>query len=65
MERGRSHKTTLGELRAELGVPVFPIVDVRALVADLAARDVHGRRVVDDHLRAAIDAYLAEHGGEA
>jgi orotate phosphoribosyltransferase len=65
MERGQSAKTTLAELRAELGVPVFPIVDVRSLVADLASRDVHGRRVVDDAIRAAIDAYLEAHGGEA
>jgi orotate phosphoribosyltransferase len=61
-ERGRGEASTLAELREELGVPVLPILTVRELVEDLHSRAVGGRQVVDDRHRAAIEAYLAEHG---
>jgi orotate phosphoribosyltransferase len=62
-ERGRSAKTTLAELRDELGVPVQPIVSIREIVAALHGRAVDGVVVLDDTRRAAIEAYLAEHAG--
>jgi orotate phosphoribosyltransferase len=63
-ERGQTSRTTLAELRDELSVPVLPIVTIRELAADLHGREVKGRKVLDDRHAAAIDAYLAEHGGE-
>jgi orotate phosphoribosyltransferase len=62
--QGSSGKTTLRELRDELGVDVRAIVTIRELVESLHGREVDGRVVLDDAGRAAIDAYLAEHGGE-
>jgi orotate phosphoribosyltransferase len=61
-ERGHGEESTLAELRRELGVPVLPILTVRQLVDDLFSRTVGGRQVVDDRHKAAIEAYLAEHG---
>jgi orotate phosphoribosyltransferase len=61
-ERGRGETSTLAELHEELGVPVLPILTVRELVEDLHTRTVGGRQVVDDQHKAAIEAYLAEHG---
>jgi orotate phosphoribosyltransferase len=61
-ERGRGEQSTLAELRHELGVPVLPLLTIRELVEDLHGRTVGGRRVVDDRHKAAIVAYLAEHG---
>lgn len=61
-ERGRGEESTLAELRQELGVPVLPLLTVRQLVDDLHSRTVGGRQVVDDGHKAAIEAYLAEHG---
>jgi orotate phosphoribosyltransferase len=66
-ERGRTAKSTLAELRDELGVDVLPIVTIRELADDLCDRPVGdgGRVVLDTARRAEIDAYLAEHGGTA
>ena len=64
-ERGTGSKSTLAELRDELGVAVLPIVTIRELAGDLAVREIGGRILVDAEQRAAIDAYLAEHGGTA
>ncbi len=62
-EKGKTDRTTLAELRDELGIRVLPIVSVRAMVDWLCDRDVGGTTVLDVQGRAAIDAYLAEHGG--
>jgi orotate phosphoribosyltransferase len=64
-ERGRGAKTTLAELRDELGVQVHPIVTIREVVEHLHGREVDGRVVLDDGHREAIEKYLSEHGGEA
>src|SRR5690606_1029681 len=61
-EQGRGELSTLAELREELGAPVLPLVTVRQLVDDLHTRTVGGRQIVDDEAKAAIEAYLAEHG---
>ncbi|MEZ4450322.1 MAG: orotate phosphoribosyltransferase [Nannocystaceae bacterium] len=62
-ERGRSERTTLRELEEELGIPVRPIVTIREIAEHLSGREIDGAVVIDDARRAAIDAYLAEHGG--
>lgn len=62
-ERGRSDKSTLSELRDELGVQVLPIVTIGELASDLGGREVGGRIVLDSARKAEIDAYLAEHAG--
>ncbi|EDM79681.1 orotate phosphoribosyltransferase [Plesiocystis pacifica SIR-1] len=64
-ERGRSEKTTMSELREELGVDVRAIVDIREVVAYLHGRQIDGRVVLDDAGKAAIEAYLAEYAGQA
>ncbi len=61
-ERGRGEASTLAELRESLGVPVLPLLTVRQLVDDLHTRTVGGRQVVDARHKAAIEAYLSEHG---
>ncbi|MCA9655553.1 MAG: orotate phosphoribosyltransferase [Myxococcales bacterium] len=61
-ERGKSERSTLAELRDELGAPILPLVTVRQLVDDLHSRTVGGRQIIDDASKAAIEAYLAEHG---
>jgi len=61
-ERGKGERSTLADLREELGAPVLAMVTVRQLVDDLHTRTVGGRQVVDDAHAAAIQRYLAEHG---
>lgn len=62
-ERGRSEKTTLRELREELGVDVRAIVSIGELVPFLHNREIDGKVVLDDAGRVAIEAYLDEHAG--
>ena len=62
-EKGKTERTTLAELRDELGIRVLPIVSVRAMVDWLCDREVAGTTVLDAAGKGAIDAYLAEYGG--
>lgn len=62
-ERGRGEQTTLRELRDELGIEVRAIVSITELVEFLHNREIDDKRVLDDRGRAAIEAYLREHGG--
>jgi orotate phosphoribosyltransferase len=62
-ERGRGDKTTLRELREELGIDVRAILSIGELVPYLHGREIAGKVVIDDAGRAAIEAYLAEHAG--
>jgi orotate phosphoribosyltransferase len=62
-ERGRGERTTLRELQDELGVDVRAIVAIGELVPFLHNREIDGKVVLDDAGRAAIEAYLDEHGG--
>lgn len=62
-ERGRSDRTTLAELRDELGIAVHPIASIREVVAHLRGTPLGLRAGLDEARIEAIDAYLAEHGG--
>jgi len=61
-ERGRGDKTTLEELRDDLGIRVLPIVTIREVVDHLHGRELDGTVVLDDPKREAIESYLAQHG---
>ena len=63
-ERGRGAKTTLSELRDDLGVQVHAIVKIRDLADWLHNREIDGKVVLDDAGKARIEAYLAENQGE-
>jgi orotate phosphoribosyltransferase len=65
MERGRTERSTLAELRDELGLAVLPIVDVRGVMQYLHGRSIGGRVVLDDAIKAAIETYLRAHEGTA
>jgi len=65
MERGRGEKTTLAELRDDLGIEVHAIVTIEALVDNLHGREVDGRVVLGDAQKDAITSYLAENAGQA
>ncbi len=63
-EKGTSDKSTLTELREELGLSVLPIVSVRSMVQWLCGREIEGKTVLDDAGKAEIEAYLAAYGGQ-
>ncbi len=62
-ERGKGSKTTLAELRDDLGIAVHAIVTIEEVVGYLHNREVHGKVVLDDRGRQAIESYLNEHRG--
>ncbi len=62
-EKGKTDRSTLSELRDELGIAVLPIVSVRAMVNWLVGRELDGTTILDERGKADIEAYLAEHGG--
>lgn len=62
-EKGKTERSTLTELRDELGIRVLPIVSVRSMVQWLCDRELGGKTVLTREGKAAIDAYLAEFGG--
>ncbi len=62
MERGTGEKSALQELQDEYGIRVFPIVTVREIIAHLHNRPVNGKVYIDDAMKAAMEAYLAEYG---
>lgn len=64
MERGTGESTTLDELRREFGIQVFPIVTVRDIISYLSRTPVDGKILIDDPVKAGMEAYLARYGGK-
>ncbi|MDD3165445.1 MAG: orotate phosphoribosyltransferase [Oscillospiraceae bacterium] len=64
MERGAGEKSALQELRDERGIHVFPIVTVRDIIAHLHNRPVGGKVYIDDKMKDAMEAYLAQYGAK-
>lgn len=64
MERGTGEKSALQELQDEYGIRVFPIVTVREIIAHLHNRPVNGKIYIDDAMKDAMEAYLAEYGAK-
>ena len=62
MERGQGESTAIEEMKAEFGLPVFPIVNVRQIIQALHNRDLKGKTYIDDGVKDRMEAYLAEYG---
>lgn len=64
MERGTGEKTTINELREEYGIAVYPIVTVREIMDYLTDREIDGKVVLTQEIRAKMEDYLAQYGGK-
>ncbi len=53
------------EIEAKYGFPVASIVSMAEVTEHLYNREVAGRVVIDDELKAAIDAYYERYGARA
>lgn len=62
MERGSGKLTALKEVEAEFGIKTFSIVSIDEIVSYLHNRNVDGRVVLDDGIKARIDEYRAQYG---
>ena len=58
MERGQSGTTAIKEIGAEFGIKVHPIVTVRDIIEHLHGRELDGKVILDDEIRARMEKYL-------
>lgn len=58
MERGTGSKTAIQELKEEYGIPTYPIITVKDILAHLHGKDIDGRIFIDDDMKQKIEAYL-------
>ena len=66
MEVGRGGvKAAIDEVSDRYGFPTASIVNMREVTEHLYNREVAGRVVIDDELKAAIDAYYETYGAQA
>ena len=66
MEVGREGvKAAIDEVSDRYGFPTASIVNMREVTEHLYNREVAGRIVIDDELKAAIDAYYETYGAKA
>lgn len=64
MERGKGVKSALEEIRETYGFPANAIVTMEEVVEYLHNRDCNGRIIIDDTIKAAIDAYYEQYGAK-
>ena len=64
MERGKGEKSALEEIKELYGIEANAIVTMADVVEHLYNRECRGRIVIDDTLKAAIDAYYELYGAK-
>lgn len=64
MERGQGEKSALNEIEEQFGFKTTAIVTMADVVEHLYNREYKGRVVIDDKLKAAIDAYYEQYGAK-
>ena len=58
MERGQLGTTAIKEIGSEFGIKVHPIVTVRDIIEHLHNRELDGKVILDDEIRARMEKYL-------
>ena len=61
MERGQGEKTAIQEIYEEFGIRTYPIVTVREVIDTLHNKEVGGRVVITDKVKADMEAYLEKY----
>ena len=64
MERGQGTKSALKEIEETYGLQTTAIVTMAEVVEHLYNKEYKGRVVIDDKLKAAIDAYYEQYGAK-
>lgn len=62
MERGQGEKSALTEISEEYGMKTTAIVTMEEVVEHLYNKPYKGKVIIDDKLKAAIDAYYDQYG---
>ena len=64
MERGKGEKSALDEIQEKYGFPANAIVTMKEVVEKLYNQEYNGKVMIDDTLKAAIDAYYEQYGAK-
>lgn len=64
MERGKGEKSALEEIKELYGFDTAAIVSMADVVEHLYNKDCQGKIVIDDAIKAAIDAYYEQYGAK-
>jgi orotate phosphoribosyltransferase len=62
MERGQGEKSALAEIEEKYGLKTTAIVTMAEVVEHLYNREYKGKVIIDDAMKAAIDAYYEQYG---
>lgn len=63
-ERGKTQQNALAEIREVYGIETGAIVTMEEVVEYLYNRPIHGKVLIDDKVKGAIDAYYAQYGAK-
>lgn len=63
-EKGKTDKNALAEVADTLGIPIFAIVTIREIIDFLHNREIAGKIVLDDPMKAKIETYLETYGAD-
>jgi orotate phosphoribosyltransferase len=64
MERGQGEKSALNEISEKYGLKTAAIVTMAEVVEHLYNRPYKGQVIIDDTIKAAIDAYYVQYGAK-
>lgn len=64
MERGTGTKSAIAELEEKYGIKIRAIVTMAEVVEHLYNKPYKGKIIIDDAIKAAIDAYYEQYGAE-
>ncbi len=64
MERGKGTKSALAEIKENYGIEPTAIVTMAEVIEHLYNKPYKGKVIIDDTLKAAIDAYYSEYGAK-
>lgn len=62
MERGKKEKSALEEIKESYGFPANAIVTMEEVVEHLYKKEYKGNIIINDEIKAAIDAYYEQYG---
>lgn len=63
-EKGKTSQNALAEIREIYGIDTGAIVTMEEVVEYLYNKPVHGKVLIDDNMKTAIDAYYAQYGAK-
>ena len=63
-EKGKTAQNALAEVADTLGIPIFAIVTIREIIDFLYNREIGGKIVLDDPMKAKIETYLETYGAD-